>query len=120
MAYHHVINNIRPTRADCDTNNIPHDGVPPCSEGISDQCYGIYCSVAWISNKYSVTDYDDKKKRKWKQRSRYPAAVCHYTCDGNEQETTGCDGEVEKLGCGNAPGRLSAIIDEEIVPRTHV
>lgn len=110
MAYHHVISYAWAHGTDSDINHLPHDGVPPCGEGISDQCYGIYRPDARISHKYAVTDYDDQKKRKRVQRSRYPAAVCHYTCNGNKKEPASSNREIEKLSFSNAPEGLSAFV----------
>lgn len=45
--------------------DVPHDRVPACSKGISDQRYGIYCTNARISDKQAVTDYDDEQEREW-------------------------------------------------------
>lgn len=85
-------------------NDLPHDRIPSCSQGISDQSDCIYCAVAWVGNKYAIAAYDDEKEGKRIERSRYPATICCDTRSSNEQETTDRDGNVEKLGCSDAPG----------------
>lgn len=39
--------------------NLPHNRVPSCSKGISDQGHCVYSTDARIGNKQAVADYDD-------------------------------------------------------------
>lgn len=88
----------------------PHDGIPSSRQSISNQRHGIYCAVAWVGNEYAIATDDYDKEGKWIERSRYPAAIRGNTSSGNEQETADRDGDIEKLGGGNAPKRSSEML----------
>ncbi len=85
--------------------NAPHNREPARRQSIPDQGHGVYSAVTRIRNKHAVADYDDEKKRKRVYGPRYPTAVCCDACNGDEEQSTDRDGDVQQLGLGDAPKR---------------
>lgn len=75
--------------------NAPHHRIPARRQSIPDQRYGVYSTITRVCNKYPVADNDDEKKRKRVYGSRYPTAVCCDACNGDEEQSADCDGDIE-------------------------